>query len=457
MGNWFTDSVGEVAGSGYDVFQTVTGGDTRAQQEVQRQQEAAKKAAESERQRLAMQQRGLETQGVDPASIQQHDNWEDWDHQRLVSQLRESLDLEKLNASAKAWQDLGQDIAELFADLDRETRAAAGDGMQGQAAEAGLGAAKPLQDWGKAFGDSVRATGLKVQEAAVAAEQTKQSIQPPTESSTARNLLGVGATVATGGAGAIVGLADAGARMKEASEDEKRARAVAQNVYTPGYTTVDQSTPALPPPVDPLNPPPAQPPGSSQPGIPGGQTPGISGQSPGYSGSPSGSSPSGIGGGAGGGLGGGAGMPNMPGSPAQSGSSWAGQPPAGGMQPPGPGVGGPGGAGGGPGGMAGGMLGGAAGAGGGMGAGARAGGGTGAGGRAGAGGMGAGAGRGAGTGGAAGARGAAGAGAMGGAGAGRGQDGEESEHERPSWLEEQDDIWLEDMPKTAPAVFGDWG
>lgn len=39
-----------------------------------------------------------------------------------------------------------------------------------------------------------------------------------------------------------------------------------------------------------------------------------------------------------------------------------------------------------------------------------------------------------------------------GAGARRGGD---DEHDHPSWLEENDDIWLDDMPKTAPPVFGE--
>ncbi|GGI74884.1 hypothetical protein GCM10011581_09830 [Saccharopolyspora subtropica] len=56
----------------------------------------------------------------------------------------------------------------------------------------------------------------------------------------------------------------------------------------------------------------------------------------------------------------------------------------------------------------------------------------------------------------AGARGGA-AGAMGGAGAaGRGQQKQEDqEHERPSWLVEDEDVFTNDMQRVAPAVFGD--
>ncbi|GAA2356165.1 hypothetical protein GCM10009854_37830 [Saccharopolyspora halophila] len=78
----------------------------------------------------------------------------------------------------------------------------------------------------------------------------------------------------------------------------------------------------------------------------------------------------------------------------------------------------------------------------------------GAGGRAGAGALGAGQ---AGAPGAAGARGANGMGAgAGAAGRGTGAQGEEeAEPERPSWLIEEEDVWTNDMQRTAPPVFGD--
>ncbi|RRO16324.1 hypothetical protein EIL87_13695 [Saccharopolyspora rhizosphaerae] len=80
--------------------------------------------------------------------------------------------------------------------------------------------------------------------------------------------------------------------------------------------------------------------------------------------------------------------------------------------------------------------------------------GRGAGGRPGMGGLGA-------AGGANGAGAAAGrggpAGAPGAGAAGRGQQGEseEQEHQRPGWLVEQDDVFTNDMQRTAPAAFGD--
>ncbi|WP_338603489.1 hypothetical protein [Saccharopolyspora sp. SCSIO 74807] len=114
--------------------------------------------------------------------------------------------------------------------------------------------------------------------------------------------------------------------------------------------------------------------------------------------------------------------------------------------------------GGGPGGQGAGGARGGAGGGAGARAGGGAGGGVGAGGRSGVGGVGgspAAGGAGA-QGAAAGARGGAGApGGMG--GAQRGQQDDEQQHDRPTWLVEDEDVFTNDMRAVAPPVFGDWG
>ncbi|MGP4015352.1 hypothetical protein [Saccharopolyspora sp. 5N708] len=451
MGNWFTDGAKEIGGSASDLWAGATGGETRAEQEQRLRQQAAMAVGEKHRSDLAQQQQGLHIQGHDPASINQHDNWGDWDQARLANELKPSLQVGRINASGRAWENLGKEIAELFADLDARARGAAESGMRGQAAEAGFRAAEPLQKWGLEFGDSVRGTGLKIQEAGVAAEQTKAQLQPPEDYNTTRTVM---ATMVS----PVGGIMDAGAQMREREEANKQARQVVQNVYTPGYTAVDSSTPTFPPPVDPLNPQPPPDEGRNQHNITGKTSTETSGNDrTGNTGIADRSIPD----------------PNSDRDgysrpPAQTGSQWANpttphpgglpgtppgvQPPSGGAAfvgtlPPG-------------GGAAGGTGAGGRGAGG-MGAGGRAGvggPGLGAGGRAGVGGLGAGAGglgAGAGAAGATAARGGAGAG-MGAAGAGqRGQGSEDEDHDRPSWLEEQDDVWLDDMPRTAPPVFGE--
>ncbi|WP_190822233.1 hypothetical protein [Saccharopolyspora pogona] len=81
----------------------------------------------------------------------------------------------------------------------------------------------------------------------------------------------------------------------------------------------------------------------------------------------------------------------------------------------------------------------------------------GAGGRAAVGGLGSGTGAGGSAAGAGARGGSAGApGGAGGAGRGKPQGEEDQEHERPSWLLEDDDVFTNDMERTAPPVFGDW-
>ncbi|WP_044576085.1 hypothetical protein, partial [Saccharopolyspora spinosa] len=253
MGNWFTDGARELGGSASDLWAGMTGGETRAQEQQRIRQQLSTAAGEKQRADLAQQQQGLQIDGTDPASIGQHDNWNDWDQARLANQLKPSLQVDQINASGRAWVTLGEQIAEIFADLDSKARDAARDGMRGKAADAGLDAAKPLQDWGQQFGDSVRGTGLKIQEAGVAAGQTKAQLQPPEDYNGTRTAL---ATVLSPAGGIM----DAGAQIRERAEADKQARQIVQNVYTPGYTAVDSSTPTFPPPVDPLNPPPPPPP-----------------------------------------------------------------------------------------------------------------------------------------------------------------------------------------------------
>lgn len=454
--SWLSDEWDAGVGAVQDIGRSITGQKTRAQEHDQQRAQDANTHAHQQLAALQAKRQGLQVHGHDPASITQHDNWENWDHQRLVDQLRNSLNHGRIQSAGAAWTSMGERLSQLFGGLEGEARAAAGDGMQGKGAEAALGASRPLQDWGNSFGQAVSGTGMSLQQAGITAEQTHAAIQTPNDPGTARQVFGV---VAPG-----VGLADGMMQMKQREEDEKAARAVAQNVYTPGYTGVDSSVPTLPPPVNPLNPPPPPPGQPNSTGIPSSQTPSSHTSGSVLSSHPSSHTPSTV-------HNSGSHTPSThPGqtpdmrSPNGSGpsgneSAWATPQPANptpGMAPPGGGAPGVGGGAGGAGMV--GMPGGGTGAGAGAGAGGK--GALGAGGRAGAGGPGSGAGAGTGgrAGGAAGAAGrpgGQGAGGMGGA-KGKGEGGgEDEEHDRPGWLEEVEDVWMNDMPKVAPAVFGE--
>ncbi|MCX2733435.1 PPE domain-containing protein [Saccharopolyspora sp. NFXS83] len=440
----------------------VFGYESAAEEQRKEHGEEANRIAQRQQAQLAQQNSGMNVNGYDSPAITQCVNWSGFDHAQIFQTNEDSIDQGKVAEVAQAWTEFAKSLRERGENYGKDLQQIVEGGWQGEAADSAKEVGKPASEWMKASADAFEVTGNNLNAAGEAAGQARKLVDKPEGFS-------VGSTVASaipfGAAGAGV---NALSQMEEQEQAEKAAQETMGRVYSPTLTQVDAKMPQYTAPDGSTKePPPATPP----PGTDWGGGPGAGGLGNGPG--------SGIGGGAGSGLPGGgyggsglpgggygsgsggpgSGLGGVPTTPSGSGSQWAGQPGgpgSGGL----PGVGGPGaggagggaGAGAGLGGMAGGLAGGAGGAGaGGLGRGA---GGVGAGGRAGIGGAGAGA-----AGGGAGARGAgAGRGGMGGGmgGAGqRGQQGEDAEHERPSWLEEHDDIWMNDMPKTAPPVLGE--
>ncbi|GAA2332766.1 hypothetical protein GCM10009854_05130 [Saccharopolyspora halophila] len=441
--------------SGAEVF----GYDSTADTARKEQLAQAKQVAQQQQSQLAADNRGLQVGQYDSPAISQCVNWGGFGHSEIYKTNQESIDQGRVGEVAQAWIKLAGKLRERGQNYSKDLGEIVRGGWQGEAADKAAEVGKPASEWMVQSADAFEATGNNLNAAGDAAGKSKQMVPKPEGFSwgqTAANAIPFGLS----GAGM-----DAVNQMEQQEEAEKAAQGTMGRVYSPTLTQVDGQMPQYTKPDGNTAHPPAVPP---QDGTNWG------------SGMPSGA---GTGSGAGVGSGGtaqgignvgsgvpGSGIPGGSPSPSQTDSAWASNPAGAGAGVPGAGAGtgaGAPGAGGGVG-VAGGLgAGGAAGAGRGAGAGGArglgaggAGGargaGMGAGGRASAGGLGSGAG-GAGAGaGAAGRGGAGGRGMMGpGAGRGQGQGGDEEEHERPSWLEEQDDVWMNDMPKTAPPVLGE--
>lgn len=470
FGDWVGDRINDVKTAVHDAGATVLGYDTMAEKEAKERAEKASKAGERERGQLDQRNQALqdEVYGFDPPGISQCVNWSSFSHAEIYRTNQDTIKEAQANEVGDAWVKFGKALRERGEKFDTKLKEIISGGWQGEAAEQAKTLGEPVRKWMEGSGAAFEMTGNNLKTVSSAAGQVKATVPEPEGHSWGRTAV---ATIAAGPFGAG---GDALAQMKEREEAEKAAQETMARVYSPTFTNVDAQMPkyqtpegrtVCPPPVPP--PPPTDwgrgmgdPGGLSNGSVTGGGGPGGTGGGPGgYSGVGSGG-PGGHGGGYGSGGGGG----YTP--PSQTGSQWASDDPT---KLPGPGTFGPGGPGGGAGSigsgggaaaMVGGLGAGGAGAAG-LGRGAAGAGGMAAGGRAGAGGLGAGGGTGAGATGAAGAAGARGAGGargmMGGMGAGArgGKGGEDEEHERPSWLEEQDDIWMNDMPKTAPPVLGE--
>ncbi|MGI8311195.1 PPE domain-containing protein [Saccharopolyspora hattusasensis] len=464
VGNAVAEGAGQVYDTGADLF----GYNSRAQNAQGAAATASEEYNEKLRQQLEAQNSamgsGLE---FDPASITQQENWQSYSHQDLYDTNQRSLDQGKATEAAQQWREVAAELKDIGPELQSEAGSAIAGGWEGDAADAANESSEPLVNWISGSSEAFHLTGNKIEEAASAAGQVKAMVPEPEGHHYGRTML---ASIPTGVVGGGV---DALAQMRERQQAERGAQETMGRVLSPTYSNVDTSVPAYrdlnnkppPPPPPPIEPPP--PPvrprdrrGSGQPSTPSvanvgdiiGGDPNIpaetrSAWTPGDSPARLSGDLTGI---------------RTAGFPGRTGNGDVG---VGYLPGPGAGRTGPGGPGGGPGrgGPGGGSgmgRGGAGGAGGGKpgglgagGAGRPGAGALGAGGRAGVGGLGAAGGAGTGAAGSAAGRGGAGAGGMGAAGQ-RGQGSEDQDHERPGWLEEQDDIWLEDMPKTAPPVFG---
>ena len=459
----------DVAADVHDAAATPWGGDTWAQQDAAESAHAAAGRAHADRQRVEADRRSVHfTGGFDPAAITQHENWQSYSHQDLYRTNQDSLSQQQASQVARAWKSIAEELRKVGPNLKSDVEnALAGGGWEGEAADAAKQAGEPLAQWADNHADALQLTGDQIEQAATAAGQCKGSVPPPQESSVGRS---VAASVLSGPSAPNISAAaaDGTRQMQEQQEAERQAQQTMARVMTPGYHQADTSTPSFQH-VDGQHAPPAPVAEPPAPALP--PSPGHHGAAGGAASGGRAGSHHGVGGSGGGGHAVPGGAPAGTSSASFDGHPGPGQP---GGPPPGGGQGGavdgmlpiPPGAG-----MAGAGAGGAAAAGG-----ARAGFGKGAGGSSAGGGAGKGAGgaaegrgstSGGGRSGSGGAEeGAAGAGkaaasgkaAGGGAGAGGmapgGRGDDETEHDRPTWLEEHDDVWLNDMPRTAPPVFG---
>lgn len=424
-------------------------------------------------------------------------NWAAWGHPEIREMLDSSVTPEDIHAGAQAWNGKGTQAADIVTGLISDLNGIVTGGWRGDSAKAAVGSLGPITDWSSRLGEAVERTNRLMDMSGDAAGQAKATVPPPLSHDW-------GGTLRSFGSGGPVGaFRDAVAQDDAQAEAHAQAVQIMNSVYSAPINENRAAVPAYPALTDPTLQPPETPPG-------GGRVPGTGGPGPrmavggspaggggggpagdgggytpyepsngGGAGGPGGGVPVGTGGqvapfqpgagqpvggqgaggggqqtgGQGGGAAGGGGVPVMP--PAAMGGGAVGGAGAGGSRAGGAGGGRFGGAGGGRVGGAGGRFGGGGAAGGQAGFGPRGSGGA-AGGGAGQGMAGRGGGAPFGAGGA-GARGGMGGGmgaGMMGAGAGRGRGGEDTEHERPSYLIEMDDVF-NDGRKVAPPVIGE--
>lgn len=408
--------------------------------------------------------------------------WEAWGHEEIYAML-ETVDPADIDEGAQAWREQSERDASIITALTDGLNGIVSAGWRGESADAAIGALGPVNDWATSLTEASGQTAQLLDTSGYYAGQAKVAVPPPVHFDLRQSLT---STVFGGPLGFGV---DAYGQHQAQQEAHAEAVRVMNSVYSAPINENRAAVPVYPQLTDPtLQPPEPSPlsgPGAGT-GLPGSGIPGGGIGGPG-SGGPGGYppyQPPAV-----------AGLQSAPGVGAvQDGQIWPAQPTGSRQSGSSPGVGGPGAGGHGPGAAAAalpfvppvggvggdertrrGFRGAGSGAGRPGGFGGRPGGGPGGGasfgprgsGALGAGAAGSGDGRwGPGSGGPSGAGpgggatgGRGGGGGLGGvplagAGTGRGQGGEDSEHRRPSYLIEMDDVF-NDGRKVAPPVIGE--
>ena len=214
--------------------------------------------------------------GVGGSSGNDHgsSNWAAWGHPEIRSMLDTSVDPGDIGDTARLWRDQGRNAAELVSGLTRDLNGIVSGGWRGAAADAASAALDPINQWSARVADTAERTTALMDAAGFSAAQAKAAVPPPKSHDWGESLRSF--TTTGGAVGAVV---DAVAQEREQSEAHAEAVRIMTNVYSAPINDHRAAVPAYPQLVDPTLAPPDQPPntgpapGPAHPG--GGPVPGA--------------------------------------------------------------------------------------------------------------------------------------------------------------------------------------
>lgn len=193
---------------------------------------------------------GFGPSGNDHASS----NWAAWGHEEICSMLETSVDPADIDDAARAWRDLGRHADDLVTGLTRDLQAIVFDGWRGASADAALTALGPINQWSADQADAVgRTTGL-MDDSASSTAQAKSAVPPPVSHDWSESLRSFGIA---GGVGVFV---DAVAQEQQKVDAHAEAVRVMTTVYSAPINDHQAAVPTYPQLADPTVQPAEQPP-----------------------------------------------------------------------------------------------------------------------------------------------------------------------------------------------------
>jgi hypothetical protein len=193
---------------------------------------------------------GFGPSGNDHASS----DWAAWGHEEICSMLETSVDPADIDDAARAWRDQGRHADDLVTGLTRDLQAIVFDGWRGASADAALTALGPINQWSANQADAVeRTTGL-MDDSASSTAQAKSAVPPPVSHDWSESLrsFGIG-----GGVGVFV---DAVAQEQQKVDAHAEAVRVMATVYSAPINDHQAAVPTYPQLTDPTVQPAVQPP-----------------------------------------------------------------------------------------------------------------------------------------------------------------------------------------------------
>jgi len=180
-------------------------------------------------------------------------NWAAWGHQEIRAMLDHSVDPGDIGEAAQAWRDQARGDADLVTGLTRDLQQTVSAGWRGASADAALAPLGAIDQWSAGHTDVADQTSQLMADSGSSAAQAKAGVPPPRSHNWRESLL----SFATGGAaGALI---DAVAQEQAQSDAHAEAVRIMTNVYSapindnrvavPTYTQLADPTQQPPEPI----------------------------------------------------------------------------------------------------------------------------------------------------------------------------------------------------------------
>jgi hypothetical protein len=198
-------------------------------------------------------------------------NWAAWGHPEIRSMLDTTVDPSDIHDGVRAWREQGRNTTDVLTRLTRELNEIVSGGWRGAAADRAITALDPINQWSAGQADTTELTTALMDASGFCAGQAKAVVPPPKSYDLGESLR----SFASGGMAGLVN--DVVAQEQQHAEAHAEAVRIMTNVYSAPINDYRAAVPTYPQLVDPTLQPPEQPPKPGPapgPGYPGGEAPG---------------------------------------------------------------------------------------------------------------------------------------------------------------------------------------